>query len=115
MTSFFDRIFTTYPIKTRRFLELSIGTMTWIFILAPLWGSFLAPLYMAYFIVFFDVYWLFKSFHLVHSSFIATKKITQAEKTDWLEKAKSHEGFEKIHHVLIIPNYEERIEKLQET
>jgi hypothetical protein len=115
MTTFFDRLFTTYPIKTRRFLELSIGTITWIIILLPLWGSFLAPLYMAYFIVFFDVYWFYKSFHLVQSSYFATKRIAKAEKVDWLEKAKMQEQFDKIHHVLVIPNYKERVEKLGET
>lgn len=70
---------------------------------------------MAYFIVFFDVYWFFKSFHLVQASYIATRKIKQAEKTDWLKKARDHDGFDKIHHVLIIPNYKERLEKLHET
>ncbi|MBI2442903.1 MAG: glycosyltransferase family 2 protein [Candidatus Levybacteria bacterium] len=115
MTTFFDRLFRTYPIKTRRFLELAIGTITWIVILAPLWGSFLVPLYIAYFIVFFDIYWLFKSFHLVQASYIASKKIKQAENTDWLKRTKSHDGFEKVHHVLIIPNYRERIEKLRAT
>ncbi len=115
MTSFFDRLFSTYPIKTRRFLELGIGTLTWIVILMPFWGSFFAPLYMAYFIVFFDVYWFFKSFHLVQTSYIATKRIKQAENTDWYKKAKDHEHFRKINHVLIIPNYKERAEKLRET
>jgi len=115
MTSFFDRLFRTYPIKTRRSLELGIGTITWLVILAPLWGSFIFPLYMAYFIVFFDIYWFYKSFHLVQTAHIATKRIKTAEKTDWLKRAKTHDGFEKVHHVLVIPNYKERIEKLHDT
>lgn len=115
MTSFFDRLFRTYPIKTRRSLEISIGIITWLVILAPLWGSLIFPLYMAYFIVFFDIYWLFKSFHLVQTAHRATKKIKLAEKADWLKRAKAHDDFDKVNHVLIIPNYKERVEKLRDT
>jgi cellulose synthase/poly-beta-1,6-N-acetylglucosamine synthase-like glycosyltransferase len=115
MTQFFDRLFKTYPVKTRRFLEFAIGATTWLIILSPIWGSYIAPLYIAYLIVFFDIFWLYKSFQLVLTSYIATKKIREAEKENWLIKAKKFEHFSKIQHILIIPNYRERLEKLRAT
>lgn len=115
MNNFFDRIFSRYPIKTRRFLELIPGLVSWTLILSPIWGSLLIPAVMAYFILFFDVYWLYKSFSLVVTSFVASRKIKAAEKENWLEKAKTMQDFQKVNHILIIPNYKEPYEKLRLT
>lgn len=115
MTNFFQDVFTRYPIKTKRMLDMLPGTISWTLILFPIWGSLFIPYIVAYFILFFDVYWLYKSFSLAVSAFIALKKIRKAEKENWLEKAKNLENFEKITHVILIPNYTETIEKLRTT
>ncbi len=115
MTKFFERVFTTYPIKTRRLLELFPGMVSWFLIFFPVWGSFLIPWAVVYFILFFDVYWLYKSFSLVITSFIASRKIKKAEKENWYEIAKPLENFEKLAHVVVIPNYKENLDKLRKT
>lgn len=115
MTNFFDKIFTRYPIKTRRLLEIFPGFVAWTIILFPLWGSFFIPTVLAYFILFFDVYWFYKSFHLVYTVHKARKKIEEAEKQDWYEKAKRFSDVDKVHHVLVIPNYKERADKIRVT
>lgn len=115
MTIFFSRIFTKYPIKTRRLLEIFPGLFSWTLILFPIWGSLVIPYVVAYFILFFDVYWLYKSFSVAITSFIASNKIKKAENENWLEKIKSHSDFEKVNHVVVIPNYKESVEKLKET
>lgn len=115
MTSFFQRIFSRYPIKTTRFLEILPGFFSWSLILFPVWGSLLIPYTVAYFILFYDVYWLYKSFSLVINSYIATNKIKEAERTNWLKKAIAFNKFNKITHVVVIPNYKESIAKLRET
>ena len=115
MTNFFNTVFTRYPVKTRRALEMLPGFVSWFLILFPVWGSFLVPLAVAYFILFFDVYWFYKSFSLAITAFIASRKIKQAEKQDWLKLAKPLENFEKMSHVVVIPNYKENLEKLRKT
>jgi len=115
MTNFFNTVFTRYPVKTRRALEILPGFVSWFLILFPVWGSFLAPLAVAYFILFFDVYWFYKSFSLAITAFIASRKIREAEKQDWLKLAKPLENFEKMSHVVIIPNYKETLDKLRKT
>ncbi|GIW61342.1 MAG: hypothetical protein KatS3mg089_0194 [Patescibacteria group bacterium] len=115
MTSFFNKLFYRYPIKTRRFLELLPGLASWTAILSPIWGSLLAPTLLAYFILFFDIYWFYKSYSLVINAYRAQKRIKKAEKENWLEKAKKLEHFDKINHVLVIPNYRENIEKMRMT
>lgn len=115
MTSFFQRLFKLYPIKTRRFLEIFPGFISWSLILFPFWGSLLIPYTVAYFILFYDVYWFYKSFSMVINAAIATNKIQIAEKTDWLKKAKGEENYNKLSHVVVIPNYGESAAKLKET
>lgn len=113
MTSFFDWIFTVYPIKTRRALEIMPGFVSWSLIFFPLWGSLLIPWAVAYFILFFDVYWFYKSFSLAVTAFIASRKIKKAENENWLTLAKPLENFEKMSHIIVIPNYQENIEKIK--
>ena len=115
MTSFFNKIFYRYPIKTKRSLELLPGIVSWTLILFPVWGSFFIPYTLAYFILFFDVYWFYKSFNLAITAFIASKKIKAAEKTNWLEKVKTVPNFQKVNQVIIIPNYKESLDKLRRT
>jgi cellulose synthase/poly-beta-1,6-N-acetylglucosamine synthase-like glycosyltransferase len=81
----------------------------------PVWGAYFFPLALSYFIIFFDVYWFYKSVHLVVMSFIAARKIRSAERTDWLAKAKVLPNFSKVSHLIIIPSYKESYEKIKET
>jgi len=115
MTTFFDKLFTRYPIKTRRLLELLPGLVSWTVILSPIWGSLFVPTLLAYFILFFDIYWFYKSYSLVINAYRGAKRIKEAERENWLEKAKTHQDFAKVHHVLIIPSYKETLEKMRTT
>lgn len=115
MTSFFQKIFIRYPIKTKRFLEMMPGLFSWTLILFPIWGSFFIPYILAYFILFFDVYWFYKSFSLTITAFLASKKIKEAEKINWLQKTESLPDFQKVNHAVIIPNYKENLDKLRKT
>ncbi len=115
MTSFFYKIFSRYPVKTTRLLEIMPGLISWALILSPIWASFIAPYLLAYFILFFDVYWLYKSFSLAITSYIATGKIKKAEAVDWLSEAEKFQRFGKISHVTVIPTYTESVNKLRET
>lgn len=113
MTNFFDKLFTRYPIKTNRTLMMLPGMVSWTIILFPLWGSPFFPQIVAYFILFFDVYWFYRSFSLMITSYLASKKIEEAETKDWLGKGKKLENFDKVTHTIIIPNYQETDEKLR--
>lgn len=115
MTSFFQTVFSRYPIKTKRSLEILPGFISWSIILFPVWGSLIIPFIVAYFILFYDVYWVYKSFSLAVTAFISSRKIKEAERENWLEKVKKLENFEKVSHILIIPNYKETAGKLRQT
>lgn len=110
-----DRLFTRYPIKSRRALEIIPPIIALFLITMPVWGAYFFPLALSYFIIFFDVYWFYKSVHLVVMSFIAARKIRLAERTDWLTRAKSMPNFSKIAHLIVVPSYKESYEKIKET
>lgn len=115
MTTFFQKLFDRYPVKSQRALEMLPGTIVWLVVLFPVWGSLFFPAFLAYFILFFDVYWFYKSYSLVIAAQRASKKIKRAEQVDWLAKAKNAPHYDKVHHVLVIPNYKERVEKMRLT
>lgn len=115
MTNFFHTVFTRYPVKTKRAFEILPGLISWTLITSPVWGSLFVPYLIAYFILFFDVYWVYKSFSLLVTVSIASQKIKKAQMVDWLESAKNFPNFGKMTHVLIIPNYTEPVYKLRET
>ena len=109
------KIFTRYPRKSTRLLEV-IPPLTSVFLISmPFWGAIFFPVQLAYFIIFFNMHWLYKSANFAITAFISSRKIKAAESQDWLGKAKKLPNFSKISHVIIIPTYQESIEKLKET
>ncbi|HEX7542613.1 MAG TPA: hypothetical protein VF385_00825, partial [Patescibacteria group bacterium] len=72
-----------------RFYEMIPGVFAWFVILFPIWGSFLLPKAVAYFVLAFLVYWLYKSFKSAILAIFGYFKIQKAKNTNWLEKFKS--------------------------
>jgi len=110
MQKHIDTFFTRYPRKSVRLLEISLPLTSLILITTPFWGAFVFPAVLAYFIIFFDIWWLYKSFNFARCAYISTRKIKKAENTNWLEKAKKENNYEKVMHMAIFPNYQEPIE-----
>ena len=109
------KFFTRYPRKSIRLLEV-IPPLTAVFMISmPFWGAIFFPLQLSYFIIFFNMYWLYKSANLAICAFSASRKIKEAEKIDWFAKAKILPSFNKIAHVVIIPSYQETLSKIKET
>lgn len=115
MTAFFQTLFTRYPRKTHRLLEMLPGFISWTLILFPIWGSIFIPYVLAYFILFFDVYWLYKSVSLTITAYIASKKISIAQRQNWRSEAEKLPHFEDVYHIIVIPNFKETITKLRES
>lgn len=115
MHAFATKMFTRYPRKSLRALEIIPPLLSVFLITMPFWGAIFFPLQLAYFILFFDVYWLYKSLSLAYSALVASKQIKKSEKMDWLAKASEQSNFKKVGHIVIIPTYQEAITKIRET
>lgn len=101
--------------KVQRILEIIPGLFSWSLILFPIWGSFLIPIIVAYYIIAFDVYWFYRSFSMAVLALISYFKIKASQKYDWMKDVKGFGDWKKIHHLIIIPTYKEPIYILRRT
>ncbi len=111
------KYFLRHPIRTKRALEILPGFVSWSLILFPIWGSFVVPRLVAYFVIVFVVYWLQRSMILAFLSILAHFKIKAASKFDWINylQEKFPKRWNQVHHVIIIPTYKEPLYILKRT
>jgi cellulose synthase/poly-beta-1,6-N-acetylglucosamine synthase-like glycosyltransferase len=81
----------------------------------PFWLSLWHPALVAYLIITFDVYWFYKSFTLVLYAIESFVKLSAHVIVDWKKLAQKQPGWDKIHHVVIVPQYKEPIHILRRT
>ncbi|MCD6226058.1 glycosyltransferase family 2 protein [bacterium] len=103
-----------------RLLEMIPGLLAWSLIIFPLWGSFVIPTAVAYFIIAFLLYWFYQSFKTAFLGIRGYFLIKKATKTNWQKKYQKEKKtnwleWEKIKHVIIIPNYNESKKILEKT
>lgn len=106
-----------HPVKTRRFLEILPGFVSWSLILFPFWGSLIFPIAVAYYVIAFAVYWLYRSVMLATLSIVAHFRIKAASSFDWVVDLKNRfpDKWDQIHHIIVIPTYKEPIATLERT
>lgn len=106
-----------HPIRTQRALEILPGFFSWSLILFPFWGSFIVPVGVAYYVITFAVYWLYRSVTLAVLSIVAHWRIKAASAYDWLTDAKTSfpNRWQQIHHIIVIPTYKEPVSTLERT
>ena len=98
-----------------RALEILPGFVSWNLILLPYWGIFVFPVSVAYFVLFFNIYWFFQSFQIAISSVVSHTRIQAAKIYDWMGDVKDFSDWLKVEHVVIIPTYKEPIHILERT
>ncbi|MFH1968086.1 MAG: glycosyltransferase family 2 protein, partial [bacterium] len=83
---------------------LSLGTLLGVFVF-----SWLAPSYVAIFIIIFCFYYLFRIFYFSVHQLVAYFKVKINNKKDWLKELKKIKGknWKDIYHVIILPTYKE--------
>ncbi|PIR94926.1 hypothetical protein COT95_01515 [Candidatus Falkowbacteria bacterium CG10_big_fil_rev_8_21_14_0_10_37_6] len=90
-----------------RILEIMPAFLAWLTLLGLVFLSWLTPVWVAFFIIAFDVYWLllvlFLGLHLISAYRMLKKNI----KINWREKCESLNDWRKIRHLIILPVYNE--------
>jgi hypothetical protein len=86
----------------RRFLEIIPGLVSWNIILFLVWGGYFFPVFTAYFILTFDVFWVWKGFELTVASVISHLRIKAAERLDWMTEARDFADWKKVRHIILI-------------
>lgn len=98
-----------------RALEILPGFVSWNLILFPYWGILVIPVVVAYFVLFFNIYWFYQSFQIGVSSIVSHTRIQAAKVYDWMGDVRGFPDWEKLRHVVIIPTYKEPIHILERT
>lgn len=106
-----------HPIRTQRGLEILTGLVPWMVVVGLVAGSFFIPETIAYLILAFNVYWLYRSLQMVVNAISGYLNIRATEQIDWMSRLKSEQltksKFRKIFHVVIIPNVKEPLSILE--
>ncbi|HLN18676.1 MAG TPA: hypothetical protein VK255_00725, partial [Patescibacteria group bacterium] len=72
--------------RVQRILEVIPGTLTWLTIVGMFALSFLVPVWVAYFIIAFDIYWILRTIFIAYYSVQGFRKLQEGKKIDWWER-----------------------------
>ncbi|MDR3559742.1 MAG: glycosyltransferase family 2 protein [Candidatus Pacebacteria bacterium] len=75
--------------KWQRRLEVIPGILTWFTLIGMFLFSYLFPIYMAIFIIAFDIYWIYRTIFITYYSTIGFRKLKEGEKVDWWERCQN--------------------------
>ena len=106
-----------------RSLEMMPGALAWgaLFLVAFL--SWKKPAWIAILVIFFALYWLFRSIYLSFHLMAGYKKMKEHEEADWLKRLKQLKvensklkiHWEDIYHLIIFPMYREPLQVIRES
>jgi len=98
-----------------RALEILPGVLIWATLIGMFLFSWLRPIWAAYFIIAFSVYWLLRTFHFSIHIISAYKKMKAHLKINWIKKLNKlaendpSKDWRKIYHLIIFPMYKESL------
>jgi cellulose synthase/poly-beta-1,6-N-acetylglucosamine synthase-like glycosyltransferase len=99
----------------QRSLEILPGFVSWNLILFPVWGAFLSPMIVAYYVLLFDIFWFYKSITFALFALIAHFRIEASKKMDWLGELKFFPDWKSVHHIIVITTYKEPLYIVERT
>ncbi|HUW21245.1 MAG TPA: glycosyltransferase family 2 protein [Candidatus Bathyarchaeia archaeon] len=99
--------------KIHRALEILPGVVAYSMILFLLIGGFLIPTTVAYTVLAYDIFWLYKSVSIAITGILAHLRIEAAKKMDWLGEVKFFEDWRRVHHLIIIVTVNEPLHILR--
>ncbi|MEN9328510.1 MAG: hypothetical protein RI947_1318 [Candidatus Parcubacteria bacterium] len=95
--------------------EAFVPFLSWTLITLPIWLSPFHPAIVAYFIIAFDLYFLYKSLTTAYYATLSYRKIQLFSGQAYHKKILANPKSKELHHFVIIPNYKEPLYKLEAT
>lgn len=91
----------------QRFFEIIPGALVWITIIGMLSLSFVRPLWIVYFIIVYDLYWLFRVLYYLPFVVASWYYYHRDSKRNWLKDAQALPKFDKVYHLIMLPTVKE--------
>ncbi|MDI6778222.1 MAG: glycosyltransferase family 2 protein [Patescibacteria group bacterium] len=82
--------------RLQRILEMIPGILTWFTLIGMFVFSFWLPVWVAVFIIAFDIYWLFRTIYIAIYSIAAFRKMQLHKGIDWMNACLKTENIEKF-------------------
>lgn len=109
--------------RVYRFFEMLPGLISLFVLFLAVFMSVKFPVWIAFFIIIYDVYWLFRTVYFYFHLKYGYDQMRKNEKEDWITKLESLEiknglnikSWKEIYHLIIFPTYKEPIEIIRET
>ncbi len=99
-----------------RIFEIFPGFLAWATLFFVVYLSWKAPVFIAFFIIVFDVYWLLKTIFLSLHLRVGFKETRKNMKINWMEKLKKEKkDWESFYQLIILPVYDEGVDVVEPT
>lgn len=102
-------------IRHFRLFEMIPGGLVWVTLISAVSLSYFAPLAVIYFIIVFDLFWLFRVTYFVIILAISSRRYKRDISINWFEKASAFKRFDDMYHLVFLPTYKEELEILRTT
>lgn len=100
-----------------RALEILPGVLAWTTLLGVIFLSWAEPIWAAFFIITFDIYWVLKTIYLSFHLRVSYRQMTKHLSINWLGKIKSlqNKKWRNIYHLIILPIHKEPLSVIATT
>ncbi len=99
----------------RRILEVLPPVLAWVALTSPGWAAIVAPDLLGYFLVGFSAYWLWRSCEFTVGLLIGLFRLHASQRRDWVATGRALPGYDRVHHLVLVPTYKESDEILIDT
>lgn len=100
---------------TDRLMHIIPGALVWVTLFGSLLFSAIEPLWVIYFIIVFDLYWLFRILYYIPFLLVAWHRFRRDIRRNWQSDAMALDGYERVRHLVFLPTYKEPVGVVRET
>src|SRR3989344_2631205 len=99
----------------QRLFEFIPGILSWTTLFLIVFLSWQRPVWIAIFIILFDIYWLLKSIYLSLHLRATFKKMQEYLKISWQDRLEILADWKSVHHLVILPMADEPYEVVRDS
>jgi hypothetical protein len=98
-----------------RIFEIFPGILSWGVLFLVILLSWKKPVWIAIFIIFYSIFYLFRTVYFSFHLQAGFKKMKKHEKIDWLKKISAFPDWQNLYHLIILTMYKEPLEIVRES
>lgn len=98
-----------------RLYEIIPGALVWGVLVSGTVLSFVKPLWVIYFIIIFDVYWVYRVLYFSFFLLISWRRFRRTIAIDWMARLRMKTGWNEMYHLVFLPMYNEDVAVVRAT